>query len=241
MRTVLVVGGWTTPFGALSWLPAHLDAIGAGLAIATLQVTGRIAGLGRRAVVGPAVIAVGALLIAAAVLPRAVLVTSAGDVWLRGVLYVVVAAGVVVAVGDRPVGRVAASLAIAAPGLVLVGELAFVVIARQHVEGVADGPSGCASPGAAAAGVAVVDDDRRRHRRPADGARARPAPTGVEPGDGLASGTRCRSRAVVSIGLLVRVTTWLVGRPAEDRRRRSVLLPRHRQRAWPPVAASPSR
>ncbi len=211
VRTVLVVGGWTAPFGALSWLPAHLDAVGAGLAIAVLRVAGRITARLAAIAVGAAVVAFG---VGAAVLPRTVLVTGGADVWVRGLLYVIVAAGVVVAVGAGPSRRTTACVATAAPGLVLAGELAFVVIARQHADGVVDGPLGLRLTAAAvptwiwslaiAVGIGVLlTTVLLVPLRRAMGGRW---PSQWYP---LALG------AVVSVGLMVRVTTWLTVAPTK--------------------------
>jgi hypothetical protein len=214
VRTVLVLGGWTTPFGALSWLPAHLDAVGAGLAVATLHVTGRLAADRRRIVPWAVAVAAVTLAVSAAVLPRAVLLSKAGDVWLQGLLYVVIAAACVLAASGVRAGRIARCLAVAAPGLVLVGEMAFITIARQHPEGLVEGPLGLRLTGAAvptwlwsatiaAAGgvlltVCVLVPLRR-------------AMAGRWPRDGYP----LVLAAVVSFGLLVRVVTWLKVAPAK--------------------------
>ena len=96
VRTALVLTDRTAPFGPLSWLPAHLDAVGAGVAIAALQTSGQ---LERRRIAKWSLCAAAVALLAATIaLPRTVILTGGGDVWLRGVLYLIVAAGV----RDRP-------------------------------------------------------------------------------------------------------------------------------------------
>jgi hypothetical protein len=215
VRTVLVVGGWTAPFGALSWWPAHLDAVGAGLAIVTLRATGWPANdvRLRRAGVGVAAVAI---VIAALVLPSAALLTGGGDVWWRGLLYVVAAAGVVVAVPVRGGGRPSACFAVAAPGLLLAGELAFIVLSRQHPDALTQGPLGARLAGpvlptflwstiiAAGIGVlltvVVLVPLGRRLR-----------------GSWPRAWYPLALSAVVAFGLMVRVVTWLrVAPPKTD-------------------------
>ncbi|HEX4981335.1 MAG TPA: hypothetical protein VFV63_06540, partial [Ilumatobacteraceae bacterium] len=93
VRAILVTVGATEPFGALSWLPAHLDSFGAALAIVTLHESGWFAA--RRSAIRLAwLVAVTAFAAAAVVagLPRALLVTDGRDIQVRAVLYVVIAA-----------------------------------------------------------------------------------------------------------------------------------------------------
>ena len=214
VRTVLVAGDWTSPFGALLWLPAHLDSIGAGMAIAWLGVSGGLTARRRSWASG---VAVAAFVVAAAVLPRATLLTDADDVWVGGLLDVVIAAAVVVAVAGataRPAGRAAIALAVASPGLVLTAELAFILIARQHPEGLVEGPVGLRLTGAAvpawlwpftiAAAIGVLLTVLVLV--PLDHVSGASWPRRWYP---LALAT------VVAGGLLVRVTTWLAIAPTK--------------------------
>jgi hypothetical protein len=149
VRAVTIASGATEPFGALSWLPAHLDAVGAGAAAAAFAAAVQHHPTRRnvRAVrsvaagIGAAAMAVAVL---GAGLPRALLVTDAGDQHVRALLYAVAASAAVVAmlVGHRPLARPARALAFASPGLLLAGESAFVVLARQYRERVTGGPLG---------------------------------------------------------------------------------------------------
>ncbi len=216
VRTALVIGGWTAPFGALSWLPAHLDAVGAGIAIAALRATGRLEADRHRVAAVSALTAAVALLLAATILPPTTLVTGAADVWLRGTLYAVAAAAVVLAVataGDRT-GTIRRSLAVAAPGLVLAADAVFIVIARQHVEAFVEGPSGLHLTGpwlpawlwsatiAAAIGVVLTVVVLIPLRRVLGGRwPAQPYPLALA--------------GVVAGALLVRVTTWLTIAPTK--------------------------
>ncbi len=230
VRAVLVVGGATAPFGALSWWPAHLDAVAGGIAVATLRTTGWAAAPRRR---------LGAAALATAVLALAVDRAAAGPPRHRRRRRLAARHAVRRRRdGDRPRrrrrrptrGPVARSLAVVAPGVVLTGDIAFITIARQHVEAVVDGPAGLrltapALPAwawsltiAAAIGVlltaAVIVPLRRAPHRTLAGPRL--------PARG---GDRRRRRPA-------RAGDHLADdRPGQDRRRRPVLLPRHRQPA----------
>lgn len=214
VRTVVVVGGWTAPFGVVSWLPAHLDVVGAGMVIAALGVANRLR-RGPRIVLGSLVVAALAVIAGALVLPRVVLVNGA-DLWIRDALYVVAAAAVALAATCWPSasGRSAPCLATVAPGLLLAGELAFVTIARQHTEAYAVRPFGVqldaaglptwlwATLIAAAIGVLLTTVLLLPWRRAASVRWS-------------ADGYRLALAAVVSGGLLVRVVTWLVIAPTK--------------------------
>ena len=145
VRAVLVAVGSTTPFGALSWLPAHLDSFGAAIAIVTLHESGWFA-TRRRTVHAAALVAVTTFAIGALVagLPRALLVTEGRDLQVRAVLYVVIAAAVtVVALTVRTVPRrLSSAFAFAAPGLVLAQEMSFIALARQYREQIDEGALG---------------------------------------------------------------------------------------------------
>ena len=103
VRAMLVAAGSTEPFGALSWLPAHLDSFGAAIAIVTLHESGWFAARRHTARVA-ALLAVTTFAVAALVagLPRALLVTDGRDIQVRAVLYVVIAAAVTVVARHRP-------------------------------------------------------------------------------------------------------------------------------------------
>jgi 4-amino-4-deoxy-L-arabinose transferase-like glycosyltransferase len=145
VRAVLLAIDADAPFGAVSWLPAQLDLVGAALAIATLLASGSLVRT-NRTVAGAigAAVAVYAAGAFAAGLPRSLLVVGATDIQVRAVLYVAVAAAVTVAVetvpspARRPAYTLAAGVAVAAPGLVLAGEMSFVMLARQYREAFAD-------------------------------------------------------------------------------------------------------
>ena len=213
VRTALVAGGATGPFGALSWLPAHLDAVAAGVAVAVLGVAGWSTG---KVAVWALGAGVAALALAAIVLPRSALLVGAADVWVRDLLYVIAAAGVVLAVGTvtRPSGRLAHGLAAAAPGLLLAHSMAFHTIARQYADAVAETPLGLRLTGpalpvwlwsatiAAAIGVVLTGLVVAPMQRVLTGR----WPLGMAP---LALAT------VVAGGLLIRVATWLTIAPVK--------------------------
>ena len=216
VRAVLVAVGSTEPFGALSWLPAHLDAFGAAIAIVTLHESGWFAAR-RHTVRLAALVAVATFAVAALVagLPRTLLVTDGRDLQVRAVLYVVIAAAVtVVALTVRTVPRrVTLALAIAAPGLVLAHEMSFIALARQYREQIdegalgglrLDGPwlpiwlwSACVAAGIGVALTTCVLVPLRRvvtGRWPSN-----PYPVALS--------------AVVAGGFLIRVATWLTIAP----------------------------
>jgi len=145
VRAILVATGTTEPFGALSWLPAHLDALGAAIAIVTLNESGWFAAR-RHIVRDSALLAVATFAVAAfgAGLPRALLVTGGRDIQVRAVLYVVIAVALTVtAITVRAAPRrTLAALAVAAPGLVLAHEMSFVALARQYRERIDEGALG---------------------------------------------------------------------------------------------------
>lgn len=137
VRAILVAAGSTAPFGALSWLPAHLDSFGVAIAIVTLHESGWFAA--RRQTARVAVLwAVTAFAVASlgAGLPRALLVTGGRDVQVRAVLYVVIAAAATVAAVTLRAAprRLAIGLALTAPGFVLAHEMSFIALARQYRE-----------------------------------------------------------------------------------------------------------
>ena len=217
VRAVLVAVGSTEPFGALSWLPAHLDAFGAAIAIVTLHESGWFAA--RRHTVRLAALVGGRDVRrrgARGRPPRTLLVTDGRDLQVRAVLYVVIAAAVtVVALTVRTVPRRvnASALAIAAPGFVLAHEMSFIALARQYREQIdegvlgglrLDGPwlpiwlwSACVAAGIGVALTTCVLVPLRRvvtGRWPSN-----PYPVALS--------------AVVAGGFLIRVTTWLTIAP----------------------------
>ena len=155
-----------------------------------------------------------ALIVGAIALPPTPILTDGRDVWLRGLLAVIAATGTVVAVASRSgaTGRAVSALAVAAPGLVLTAEMAFIVLARQHREMISTGPLGLRLTGpalpvwlwsvavAAAIGVlltAIVLVPLRRRL------------LGVWPQHPYPLALA----AVVASGLLIRVATWLAIAP----------------------------
>jgi 4-amino-4-deoxy-L-arabinose transferase-like glycosyltransferase len=152
VRAALVAAGADAPFGALSWLPAHLDLVGAALAVATFAATGAVARDRDRWLVGALGVAVLAYLVAAfgAGLPRSLLVLGDTDVQVRGALYVIIAATIALAVEaiESPSRRITVVAATIAPGLLLAGEMSFVMLARQYRDAVSDTALGLRLDGA---------------------------------------------------------------------------------------------
>ena len=216
VRAILVAAGSTEPFGPLSWLPAHLDSLGAAIAIMALHESGWLAAR-RHTVRDSALVAIAAFMVAAfaAGLPRALLVTDGRDIQIRAVLYVVVATALTVAVFSvrATPGRAIVAVAVAAPGLVLAHEMSLIALARQYRERIDEGALGglrlagsalpiwlwsaCLAAGigvALTAGVLVPLRRVRTGRWPPN-----PYPIALA--------------AVVAGGFLVRVATWLTIAP----------------------------
>jgi Dolichyl-phosphate-mannose-protein mannosyltransferase len=142
-RTVCTATGHTSLFGPLSWLPAHLDLVGLGLGLALLdQAISDIAKRRRLRLVGIGVALVAFVVAAFGLgLPKSPLVTSGADVHVYAIVSLVFTAAVVCATlvvppafVDRTSPRLARVVAIAAPGLLLAGEPAFTLVARQYHE-----------------------------------------------------------------------------------------------------------
>jgi 4-amino-4-deoxy-L-arabinose transferase-like glycosyltransferase len=216
VRAILVAVGSTEPFGPLSWLPAHLDSLGAAFAIVALHESGWFAAR-RHTVRDSALLAVASFAAAAFVagLPRALLVTDGRDIQVRAVLYVVIAAALTVTtLTARAAPRRAMTVvAVAAPGFVLTHEMSFITLARQYRDRIDEGVlgglrlSGSALPIwlwsaclAAGIGVALTTCVLVPLRRLMTG-RWPPNPYPIA----LA--------AVVAGGFLVRVATWLTIAP----------------------------
>jgi 4-amino-4-deoxy-L-arabinose transferase-like glycosyltransferase len=142
-RVACTASGHTSLFGPLSWLPNHLDLIGIGLALALVDRSVTDDPTRRRVRVGGLVAAVAAFVVAAfgLGLARSPRLTSAADVHLYALAALAFAAGLLCAAclmpplfvrGHAP--RLATVLAVAAPGILLAGEPAFVLVARQYHE-----------------------------------------------------------------------------------------------------------
>lgn len=142
-RSVCTAAGNVDLFGPLSWFPNHLDLVGIGLAVALIETSIVDVGVRRRLRVGGLIVAVASLLVAAFILglPRSPLLGSGVDVHLHAMAALTFAAGVLCAVCvvppefvRRSAPRLAKVLAIAAPGVLLGGESAFILVARQYHE-----------------------------------------------------------------------------------------------------------
>ena len=242
VRAILVAAGSTEPFGALSWLPAHLDSFGAAIAIVTLHESGWFAT--RRHTVRnsrcswpAATFAVAAFV---AGLPRALLVTDGRDLQVRARALRPSSPprwrSAVVTVRTRPAARWRCRLAVAAPGLVLAHEMSFIALARQYREQIDEGAlGGLRLDGPWLPDLAVVGVRRGRHRRRTDDVRLVPLATNQLTGRWPSNPYPIALTAVVAGGFLVRVVDVADDRAAEDRRRRPALLPRHGEhdRPWP--------
>ena len=177
VRAILVAVGSTEPFGALSWLPAHLDAFGAAIAIVTLHESGWFAA--RRHTVRDSRAAWRSPRSrsrhSSPVSPGPCSSPTGATSRSGRVLYVVIAAAVtVVALTIRTIPRRVddSSSPIAAPGLVLAHEMSFIALARQYRERIDEGALG---------GLRLVRTVRcrsgcgRRASPPASASRSRPA------------------------------------------------------------------
>ncbi|MGD9703141.1 MAG: glycosyltransferase family 39 protein [Acidimicrobiia bacterium] len=155
VRIVVIAAGRTGPLGPLSWLPADLDLVGAGLAIALLltgapltssQSVPEDASRIRRIRLAAGATAVVAYLALAAGVDQPLVPGTQGAAGLhvQALLALVAAAGAVTAValpGRAPRTRPGPAwwLMLTAPGILLLHETAFVVIARQHRERISTG------------------------------------------------------------------------------------------------------
>ena len=142
-RTACTATDHIALFGPLSWLPNHLDLIGLGLAIALIDASVDREQARRRLRLGGVLVGVVSFVIAAFAvgLPRSPVMTSVADVHVYAFVALAFAAGVLCAVclvpptfGRRDAPRLARVVAIAGPGVLLAGEPAFTLVARQYHE-----------------------------------------------------------------------------------------------------------
>ncbi|MBK5332651.1 MAG: glycosyltransferase family 39 protein, partial [Ilumatobacteraceae bacterium] len=142
-RAVCTASGHTGLFGPLSWLPNHLDLVGVGLAVALVDASLGEASARRRMRLGGIVVAGVSFILAvfALGLPKSPLIESATDVHVYALVALTFAAGLLCAtcvvpptLVRRGAPRLAKVVAITAPGLLLAGEPAFTLVARQYHE-----------------------------------------------------------------------------------------------------------
>ncbi|MEP7113485.1 MAG: glycosyltransferase family 39 protein [Ilumatobacteraceae bacterium] len=142
-RIVCTASGHTDLFGPLSWLPNHLDLVGVGLAVALVDASVRDVRTRHRLRLGGIVVAVISFVLAAfgLGLPKSPLIQSSVDVHLFSIVAVTFAAGVLLAACLMPPAftrrgspRLSRVVAITAPGVLLAGEPAFTLAARQYHE-----------------------------------------------------------------------------------------------------------
>ena len=142
-RTLCTASGHTALFGPLSWLPNHLDLVAVGLAVALLDASLGDLAVRRRLRLGGVVVGAVSFVLAAFALglPKSPLIESTADVHVYALVALTFAAGVLCAVCVIPptfVGRgaprMSTVLAILAPGVLLAGEPAFTLVARQYHE-----------------------------------------------------------------------------------------------------------
>ena len=146
-RTICTITGHTALFGPLSWFPNHLDLVAVGLCVALADHSITDPVLRRRARLGGIVVAVGSFAAAAFFLglPRSPLLDSGIDVQLQAIVAAIFSAGVLAGALLRPPSfttrsapRTTRAIAVAAPGVLLVAEPAFTLVARQYHERVFD-------------------------------------------------------------------------------------------------------
>ena len=142
-RAVCTAGGRTDLFGPLSWLPNHLDMVGLGLAVALVDVMVGDLASRRRLRLGGLALAVASFVIAAFCLglPRSPLIESSSDVHLYAIAALTFSAGLLCAaclipptLTKRGAPRLAGVVAVSVPGVLLAGEPAFTLVARQYHE-----------------------------------------------------------------------------------------------------------
>ena len=130
-------------FGSLSWLPNHLDLIGLGLAVALLDSSAIEERARRRLRLAGLLVAVVSFAIVAFALglPRSPVMATSADVHLYALVAVVFSAGLLCAaclfpptLSRRTAPRLSRVVAITAPGVLLAGEPAFTLVARQYHE-----------------------------------------------------------------------------------------------------------
>ncbi|MEP7202167.1 MAG: glycosyltransferase family 39 protein [Ilumatobacteraceae bacterium] len=141
-RVACTGAGRTDLFGPLSWFPNHLDLVGLGLGLALIDDAINDLGIRRRLRLGGLTLAVISFLVAAfgLGLPRSPLISTTATIHLYGLVAITFAGSALCASCLVPpfVGRTAPRLAritlICAPGLLLAGEPAFTLVARQYHE-----------------------------------------------------------------------------------------------------------
>ena len=142
-RTICTATDHLALFGPLSWFPNHLDLVAVGLCVALADHSITDPATRRRVRLGGLVVAVTAFLAAAFLLglPRSPLLDSGTDVHLQAIAAAIFAVGVLGAAfllppafTTRGAPRTSRAVAVAAPGLLLAGEAAFTVVARQYHE-----------------------------------------------------------------------------------------------------------
>jgi 4-amino-4-deoxy-L-arabinose transferase-like glycosyltransferase len=146
-RAVCVAAGGTSWFGPLSWLPNQLDLIGVGLGVALITEAIADDGRRRRLRLGGLVLATGVFLLASSALdlPRSPLLTTARPIHVHALVALLFSAGILLAtclhspsMVRRGAPRLSRIAAVAAPGLLLAGEPAFTLVARQYHERVVE-------------------------------------------------------------------------------------------------------
>ena len=149
-RLLCGLTGATEAFGPLSWLPAQLAPVGAGMALAVVVEARRVGVLrsrpDKRVVVGVGIVSIAAAAVAtfASGLALHLPPTSTVDILVSHILALLVATGVgyiLLNVPNRLVHPATAVLATAASGLLLFGEPITDLVARQYRERVS-GPAG---------------------------------------------------------------------------------------------------
>ncbi|MEY2416344.1 MAG: hypothetical protein QOH53_1678, partial [Ilumatobacteraceae bacterium] len=142
-RSACTASGHTGLFGPLSWLPNHLDLVAVGLGIALLDVSVVDLLARRRLRVGGIVVAAVSFVLAAFALglPKSPLIDSALDVHVHALVALTFAAGLLSAACVVPptfvrrgAPRLARVVSLTAPGVLLAGEPAFTLVARQYHE-----------------------------------------------------------------------------------------------------------
>ncbi len=142
-RTICTASGHTGLFGPLSLLPNHLDLVGVGLAVALVDASVVEVQARRRLRLGGILVALVSFVLAAFAvgLPKSPFIASAADVQVYALVAVTFAAGVLCGscvlsptFARRGAPRLRTVMAITAPGVLLAGEPAFTLVARQYHE-----------------------------------------------------------------------------------------------------------
>ncbi len=141
-RVVCAATGHTALFGPLSWLPNQLDLVGVGLVVAMVDVRLNDQQARRRLRIICLLVAATTFVVTAFALglPRSPRLDSAVDIHLFALAALIFSAAVVGALFLLPTTaavrhpRWATALTVAAPGILLAGEPAFTLVARQYHE-----------------------------------------------------------------------------------------------------------